>query len=76
MFFHETLIALLVVALPALATLHTLERDIVIIGGGAAGSHAAVRLRDDFGKSVVLVEKESVLVCRDDWPISCGAIIN
>lgn len=40
----------------------TITRDVVIVGGGAAGSHAAVRLREDEGKSVVLIEKESILV--------------
>jgi hypothetical protein len=39
---------------------NTIVRDVAIIGGGAAGTFAAVRLRDE-GKSVVLVEKESVL---------------
>ena len=39
-----------------------IEKDVIIIGGGAAGSHAAVRLREDYGKSVVLIERESKLV--------------
>lgn len=39
-----------------------IERDVVIIGGGASGAHAAVRLREDFGKSVVIVEKQENLV--------------
>lgn len=38
-----------------------IERDVVILGGGAAGSYAAVRLRDA-GKSVVVIEKEDHLV--------------
>lgn len=38
-----------------------ITRDVVIIGGGASGSHAAVSLRD-MGKSVVVVEKKGVLV--------------
>ena len=58
----ETLIAFLAVSGPAIATQPTKEADVVIIGGGAAGSHAAVRLRDDFKKSIVLVEKEGILV--------------
>lgn len=40
----------------------TIARDVAIIGGGAAGAHAAVRLREDFGKSVVVVEKQNRLV--------------
>src|SRR3569833_2055665 len=39
-----------------------IQRDVVIIGGGASGAHAAVRLREDFKKSVILVEKQSILV--------------
>ncbi|KAK4223211.1 hypothetical protein QBC38DRAFT_54825 [Podospora fimiseda] len=38
----------------------TIKRDVCIIGGGAAGTYAALRLRDA-GKSVVIVEKSSKL---------------
>lgn len=37
-------------------------RDVLIVGGGASGAYAAVRLREDFGKSILLVEKENILV--------------
>lgn len=37
-----------------------LVRDVVIIGGGSSGTYAAIRLRDQ-GKSVVVVERESIL---------------
>ena len=47
----------------------TIERDVVIVGGGAAGSHAAVRLREDEGKSVVIIEKENNLVSCQDSPL-------
>jgi ribulose 1,5-bisphosphate synthetase/thiazole synthase len=40
----------------------TLVKDVVIIGGGASGVHAAIRLRDDFGKSIALIEKQEILV--------------
>lgn len=40
----------------------TVTRDVAIIGGGASGAHAAVRLREDFNKSVIVVEKENRLV--------------
>lgn len=34
-----------------------ITRDIAIIGGGATGTYAAVRLREDLNRSVVIVEK-------------------
>ncbi|KAK3986130.1 hypothetical protein QBC44DRAFT_297699 [Cladorrhinum sp. PSN332] len=39
----------------------TIERDVAVIGGGAAGSYAAVRIREYYRKSVVIVEKEGNL---------------
>lgn len=41
-----------------------LVKDIVIIGGGASGAYASVRLRDDFGKSVAIVEMQDRLVSK------------
>ncbi|KAK4156002.1 hypothetical protein C8A00DRAFT_13035 [Chaetomidium leptoderma] len=32
-------------------------KDVVVIGGGASGAYAAIRLKEDFKKSIVLVEK-------------------
>ncbi|KAL3470428.1 hypothetical protein BJX99DRAFT_251219 [Aspergillus californicus] len=37
-----------------------ISRDVCVIGGGAAGTYAAIRLRQ-LGRSVVLVEKEDLL---------------
>lgn len=34
----------------------------LILGGGASGAYAAVRLREDFNKSVLVVEKLDHLV--------------
>jgi NAD(P)-binding Rossmann-like domain len=39
----------------------TIIRDVCIIGGGSTGTYAAVRLRQDLGKSVVVVEKTNLL---------------
>jgi ribulose 1,5-bisphosphate synthetase/thiazole synthase len=44
-----------------------IEKDVVIVGGGASGSHAAVRLREDYNKSVILIEKEAILVSKLLW---------
>ncbi|KAA8642433.1 hypothetical protein EYZ11_005608 [Aspergillus tanneri] len=35
---------------------HVMRRDVVVVGGGASGTYAAIRLKDQ-GKSVVVVEK-------------------
>lgn len=55
---------LLFVACAASATVDVLFKDVVIVGGGSSGAYAAVRLREDFGKSIALIEKESILVCH------------
>lgn len=39
----------------------TIKKDVAIIGGGAAGSHAAVWLRDH-GRTNVVIEKAEQLV--------------
>ncbi|KFA75734.1 hypothetical protein S40288_04968 [Stachybotrys chartarum IBT 40288] len=55
----------------------TITRDVAIIGGGAAGSHAAVWLRDH-GRSVIVVEKAAQLGGHTDFyndPES-GRVIN
>jgi hypothetical protein len=50
------------VAIAGQYPLPILHKDVVILGGGASGTYAAVRLREDYGKSVLLVERESILV--------------
>ena len=40
----------------------SLVKVVVIVGGGSSGSYAAVRLREDYGKSIALIERESILV--------------
>jgi hypothetical protein len=39
----------------------TIIVDVCIVGGGSTGTYSAVRLSQDLGKSVVVVEKEGVL---------------
>jgi len=46
-------------------------KDVAIVGGGASGAHAAVRLREDFGKSIVLIEKKGRLVRFSHPLFSC-----
>lgn len=36
--------------------------DVAILGGGASGTYAAVRLREDYGKKIFLIEQEAILV--------------
>lgn len=38
-----------------------IEKDIAIIGGGASGTYAAVRLREDLKQTIVVIEKEDHL---------------
>jgi hypothetical protein len=40
----------------------TIYKDVALLGGGASGSHTAVRLREDFNKSIIIVEKQDNLV--------------
>ena len=39
----------------------TVAVDVAVVGGGASGSYAAVRLKEDYKKKVVLIEKEQRL---------------
>ncbi|KAI2466201.1 FAD/NAD(P)-binding domain-containing protein [Annulohypoxylon bovei var. microspora] len=39
---------------------NTIQRDIVIVGGGSSGTHAAIQFKDA-GKTVVVVEKQAQL---------------
>ena len=43
------------------APVDVITRDVFIAGGGASGTYAAVRLQQDFNKSVVVVEQKPVL---------------
>ncbi|KAH9895430.1 FAD/NAD(P)-binding domain-containing protein [Xylariomycetidae sp. FL2044] len=39
---------------------NTIERDVVVVGGGSSGTHAAIKVKDA-GKTVVVVEKDAAL---------------
>jgi hypothetical protein len=62
-------LSLLICASPARAKIserdfhpgNTLIRDVMIVGGGASGTYAAVRLREDLNTSIVVVEPKSRL---------------
>ncbi|KAH8672962.1 hypothetical protein BGZ61DRAFT_361961 [Ilyonectria robusta] len=55
------MVKFLTIAALATAGKCTLEKDVVVIGGGASGSHAAFRLREDYDKSILLIEKRDHL---------------
>lgn len=46
----------------SVAAFDVIVKDVVVVGGGASGAYAAFRLREDYGKDVVLIEKEGALV--------------
>jgi heterodisulfide reductase subunit A-like polyferredoxin len=59
----STPLVLLLAALPRLCLAipppieETIVRDVCILGGGSTGTYAAIRLSQDMGKSVVVIEK-------------------
>lgn len=53
------------VTIPDSAATKIIYKDVVILGGGASGSHAAVRLREDYNKTIIIVEKQNRIVCSD-----------
>lgn len=64
MLFSKSIVGLVVAAFTATAApSKPVEKDVIVVGGGASGAHAAVRLRDDYGLSVALIEKQDILVC-------------
>ena len=47
--------------LPASAAQHIINVDVAIVGAGASGAYAAIRLKEDFGKSIAVIDKSSRL---------------
>lgn len=47
----------------------TIKKDVAVIGGGAAGSHAAVWLRDH-GRTNVVIEKAGQLVSLSQFSLT------
>ncbi|KAL9112239.1 MAG: hypothetical protein Q9227_003357 [Pyrenula ochraceoflavens] len=43
----------------AFASADIINKDVAIIGGGASGTYAAVRLREDLNKSIIVIEKDN-----------------
>ena len=39
-----------------------IEVDVAVVGGGASGAYAAVRLQEDYKKSILVIEKANRLV--------------
>ncbi|PMD46857.1 hypothetical protein L207DRAFT_577699 [Hyaloscypha variabilis F] len=56
-----TVLALSRVVITENYPLPIVNTDVAILGGGASGTYAAVRLREDYGKKVLLIEMEAVL---------------
>ncbi len=50
-------------------------KDVAIIGGGVSGAYSAVRLREDYIVTIVVIEKDSMLVSGRsplhvaNWPV-------
>ncbi|PNP76639.1 hypothetical protein FNYG_10058 [Fusarium nygamai] len=54
----------------------TINTDVVIVGGGACGTYAAVRLRDDYGVRVTVIEEKNRLGGHADAVVVQGVPIN
>ncbi|KAH8658331.1 hypothetical protein BX600DRAFT_468988 [Xylariales sp. PMI_506] len=49
-------------SIPAIwASCQPIYRDVVVVGGGGSGAHAAFRLQEDYNKSVIVIDKQSNL---------------
>lgn len=41
-----------------------IDVDVAVVGGGGSGGYAAVQLRENYGKKIVVIEKQTQLVCK------------
>jgi hypothetical protein len=67
--------ALAVIDISSFSPADTITKDVVIIGGGASGAHAAYRLKEDYNKTVVVVEKDTLLVRAPCLLRSCYKLV-
>ena len=52
--------------LPEDACENSISVNVAVVGGGASGAYAAVRLKEDFNQTIVLIEKQEKLVRHPD----------
>ena len=62
--------ASIAVDVSSFASKDVITRDVAIIGGGASGTYAAVRLREDLNTSIVVIEENDRLVRSSSCTVS------
>lgn len=50
--------------LAVIAAVQAIDVDVAVVGGGGSGGYAAVQLRENHGKKIVVIEKQKQLVRR------------
>src|SRR6478735_626626 len=50
--------------LAVIAAVQAIDVDVAVVGGGGSGGYAAVQLRENYGKKIVVIEKQKQLVRR------------